>query len=108
MNTFRTKILTYGGKKGETLLYSFIVAFTVVLRMQTEAFCVFKKKKKQKGKKSQKNQKKTLQEMAVKITPMHKDPTPPRYRSLEPVFPYQAWGLISFFLFFFFSSCAQF
>lgn len=42
--------------------------------------------------------------MAVKITPMHKDPTPPRYCSLELVFPYQAWGLISFLgvLFFFF------
>lgn len=44
--------------------------------------------------------------MAVKITPMHKDPTPPRCRSLELVFPHQAWGLISFFwgfyLYFFF------
>lgn len=64
MNTFRTKKkpqkkkqktkptnLRGGKKEKKTLLYSFIVAFTVVLRMQTGAFCVFKKKRKKQIKK---------------------------------------------------------
>lgn len=83
-----------GGKEKKTLLSSVIVAFPVVLRMQTGAFCVFgKKKKKEKMHKKIIIKRKTLTRDGCKITPMHKDPPPPRHRSLEPVFPYQAWGL---------------
>lgn len=100
MNTFRTKILTYGGKKRRNpSLFFHCCFYSGIAHANRSILCLQKKKRE---KKTQKNQKKTLQEMAVKITPMHKDPTPPRYRSLEPVFPYQAWGLISFFFFFFF------
>lgn len=52
-----------------------------------------KKKKKEKTHKKIIIKRKTLTRDGCKITPMHKDPPPPRHRSLEPVFPYQAWGL---------------
>lgn len=55
--------------------------------------CLRKKKKKEKTHKKIIIKRKTLTRDGCKITPMHKDPPPPRHRSLEPVFPYQAWGL---------------
>lgn len=113
MNSSRTNPMNCkpaGGKEKKTRLSSVIVAFPVVLRMQTGAFCVFgKKKKKEKTHKKIIIKRKTLTRDGCKITPMHKDPPPPRHRSLEPVFPYQAWGLRpSFWVlsFFFFSVCS--